>query len=57
LATNKLVVSKVVFRVIPFDSEINYFSDKYEDKILINDVAKPAFWIFLHLYSPRYQPI
>jgi hypothetical protein len=24
---------------------------------LINDVAKPAFWIFLHLYSPRYQPI
>ena len=57
LATNKLVMSEVLFRVIPFDSEENYFSAKYAERILLNDVAKPAFWVFLHLYAPSYQPV
>jgi hypothetical protein len=57
LATHKIILSQVQFKVIPFDSEANYFfSDAYEDEILINDIAKPAFRAFLHLYSPFYQP-
>jgi hypothetical protein len=57
LATQKLVTSQVLFKIIPFDSEENYFSEQYEGQTLLNNVAKPAFWIFLHLYSPYYQPV
>ena len=57
LATNKLITSKALFKVIPFDSETNYFSEQYAGEILLNDVAKPAFWLFIHLYSPYYQPV
>ena len=56
--TSKLVVSKVRFKVLPFDSEINYFySDKYKNNILINDLAKPGYRIFLQLYSSYFQPV
>ena len=50
----KVVVSKVKFRIIPYDSDENYFNS--EDGILINQVHQPAFWMFIHLYSPLYQP-
>ncbi|GHV25578.1 hypothetical protein FACS1894176_04390 [Bacteroidia bacterium] len=54
----RIIISKVLFRVIPFDSEANYFSQELgENKTRVNDVAKPGFRMFLHLYSPFYQPI
>lgn len=50
-----VVVSKVMFRIIPYDSDENYFT--WEDQwIVINDVHQPAFWMFIHLYAPLYQP-
>jgi prepilin-type N-terminal cleavage/methylation domain-containing protein len=59
LATNgKIIVSQVLFRIIPFDSEERYYNlPAYKGQTLVNEVAKPAFWLFLHLYSPYYQPI
>ncbi|MDR2416100.1 MAG: prepilin-type N-terminal cleavage/methylation domain-containing protein [Candidatus Peribacteria bacterium] len=57
LATQNIIPSKVQFKVIPFDSEINYFSKSYEGKTLLNNIAKPAFRVFLHLYSPFYKPV
>ncbi|MDR0650334.1 MAG: prepilin-type N-terminal cleavage/methylation domain-containing protein [Candidatus Peribacteria bacterium] len=57
LATQKLIPSKAIFKVIPFDSETNYFSEKYQEQQLLNNIAKPAFRVFLHLYSPFYQPV
>jgi hypothetical protein len=56
LATNKLIASKVQFKVIPFDSETNYFKSS-ETTNLTNKIAKPGFWLFIHLYSPFYQPV
>jgi hypothetical protein len=52
----KLISSQAKFKVIPFDSEANYFSETYEGQTLLNDIAKPAFRVFIHLYSPFYQP-
>ena len=49
----KVIVSKVKFRVIPYDSDENYFDG---DGIVTNDVHQPAFWMFIHLYAPFYQP-
>jgi hypothetical protein len=46
----------VQFKIIPFDSEEHYFSGN-ADTTVINDIAKPGVWIFIHLYSPFYQPI
>ncbi|MDR2191199.1 MAG: prepilin-type N-terminal cleavage/methylation domain-containing protein [Candidatus Peribacteria bacterium] len=57
LATQKLIPSKALFKVIPFDSEEHYFSENYKGQMLINEIAKPAFRVFLHLYSPFYQPV
>ena len=51
----KVVVSEVKFRVIPYDSYENYF-DKAEDGNILNNVHQPAFWMFIHLYAPLYQP-
>jgi hypothetical protein len=51
-----VVPSQVSFRIIPFDSENNYFSAA-ETTLHLNDVAKPGVWVFLHLYSPFYQPL
>ncbi len=59
----KVITSKVKFKVIPYDSDINYFSgDIYNDDFganpwfIINSVHQPAFWMFIHLYAPLYQP-
>ena len=52
----KVITSKVMFRVIPYDSDENYFSIEEENYIALNDVHQPAFWMFIHLYAPFYQP-
>jgi len=52
----KVITSKVKFRVIPYDSDKSYFNKEEDDYIAINDVHQPAFWMFIHLYAPFYQP-
>ena len=52
----KVVVSEVKFKIIPFDSDDNYFKNAHEWDILINNLHQPAFWVFIHLYAPLYQP-
>lgn len=49
----KVVVSKVMFRIIPYDSDENYFASLESN--IINNIHQPAFWMFIHLYSPLYQ--
>lgn len=51
----KVVTSKALFRIIPYDSDENYFGDNYQWNV-INNVHQPAFWMFIHLYAPLYQP-
>ena len=51
----KVTISKVEFRVIPYDSDENYFNNA-SSSIVINNLHQPAFWLFIHLYSPLYQP-
>ena len=51
----KVVVSKVRFRIIPYDTDQNYFDNATEWSIVINDIHQPAFWMFIHLYSPLYK--
>lgn len=50
----KVVISKVKFRVIPYDSDNSYFEGNWSS--LIRDLHQPAFWMFIHLYSPIYKP-
>ena len=52
----KVVVSKIRFRIIPYDTDQNYFDNASEGSIVINNIHQPAFWMFIHLYSPLYQP-
>ena len=52
----KIIVSKVMFRVIPYDSDEKYFDSTQEWGALIEKLHQPAFWMFIHLYSPFYQP-
>lgn len=51
----KVITSKVKFRIIPFDSDKNYFIPE-EGWFVLNKVHQPAFWMFIHLYAPFYQP-
>lgn len=51
----KVITSKVKFRIIPYDSDENYFNSN-EGWVAINNVHQPAFWMFIHLYAPFYQP-
>jgi len=51
----KVITSKVMFKVIPYDSDENYFKFD-EDEWVINKIHQPAFWMFIHLYAPFYQP-
>ena len=51
----KVVVSEVKFRIIPYDSNKNYFENS-DSPVALNDVHQPAFWMFIHLYAPLYQP-
>ena len=50
----KAITSRVIFRVIPYDSDENYFDSS--ESTVINDIHQPAFWMFIHLYTPFYQP-
>ena len=52
----KVITSKVMFRIIPYDSDANYFSGAAEWSVVTNDINQPAFWMFIHLYAPLYQP-
>ncbi len=51
----KVITSGVKFRIIPYDSDENYFNSN-EEWVAINKVHQPAFWMFIHLYAPFYQP-
>jgi hypothetical protein len=55
IPSGKVIISRVMFKVIPYNSDENYFGD-INDWIVINDVHQPGFWMFVHLYSPLYQP-
>ena len=50
----KTVVSKVMFKIIPYHSDEYYFENGWEN--IINNLHQPAFWMFVHLYAPLYQP-
>ena len=53
----KVITSKVMFKVIPYNTDEYYFnSDEWWD-IIVNNVHQPAFWMFIHLYAPLYQPV
>ncbi|MBR4634050.1 hypothetical protein IKO50_03735 [bacterium] len=47
-----------MFRVIPYDSDKNYFANNNSDDPLfaMKNIHQPAFWMFIHLYAPFYQP-
>lgn len=51
----KAVISEVMFKIIPYNSDEHYFEDIWSTNV-INDLHQPAFWMFVHLYSPMYQP-
>ena len=51
----KVITSEVMFKVIPYDTDENYFEQGLEGKV-VNDLHQPAFWMFIHLYATLYQP-
>ena len=51
----KVIISKMKFRVIPYNDDEWYFIEWGEN--VINDIHQPAFWAFVHLYSPLYQMV
>ncbi len=59
LKTSKVRASKALFKIIPYDSEKSYYGNPqpYAYDYVINELAKPGFWMFIHLYSPFYQPV
>lgn len=52
----KVVISNAMFKIIPYDSDENYFTLASEWDIVMNDVHQPGFWMFIHLYASLYQP-
>ena len=53
----KVITSKVMFKIIPYDSDENYFSYNDDDPLFaMKNIHQPAFWTFIHLYAPFYQP-
>lgn len=52
----KVVISKVMFRIIPYNSDEYYF-EHGSDGGIVNNLHQPAFWMFVHLYAPLYQPV
>lgn len=53
----KVIISEVKFKIIPFDSDEDYFEKAGDWDVLINNLHQPAFRMFIHLYAPFYQPI
>lgn len=52
----KVIASKVMFKIIPYDTDENYFDNASSWDIIVNDIHQPAFWMFIHLYASLYQP-
>lgn len=52
----KVIISKIKFRVIPYNSDDKYFDEDYEGNVM-DRLHQPAFWMFIHLYAPLYQPV
>jgi len=50
----KVIPSKAMFRIIPYDSDANYFTGSETN--IINKLHQPWFRVFIHLYSPLYKP-
>lgn len=56
LITNwKVIISKAMFKIIPYNNDEYYFGDDSETDI-VDSLHQPAFWMFIHLYAPLYQP-
>lgn len=55
LISKKVITSKVMFKIIPYNSDEYYFNSTSETDIR-NNIHQPAFWMFIHLYAPLYQP-
>lgn len=53
-SSKKIIPSDIQFRIIPYDSDNNYFSNESEN--VINEIHQQWFWLFIRLYSPIYQP-
>ncbi len=51
----KVVISKAMFKIIPYNNDDYYFTTDGETDI-VNNLHQPAFWMFIHLYAPLYQP-
>ena len=51
----KVITSKVMFKVIPYDTDESYFNSN-NWIIITNELHQPAFWMFVHLYATLYQP-
>lgn len=51
----KVITSKVMFKIIPYDSDTNYFTDGAATDV-IKKLHQPWFRVFIHLYAPLYQP-
>ena len=51
----KVVISKAIFKIIPYNNDEHYFMTEEETDI-VNSLHQPAFWMFIHLYAPLYQP-
>ena len=51
----KVVISKTMFKIIPYNDDAYYFTTDKETDI-VTKLHQPAFWMFIHLYAPLYQP-
>ncbi len=54
--TNKIYLSKMIFKIIPFAREQDYIDDKYLCDDLAKCIAQPGFWIFVQWYNSKYVP-
>lgn len=54
----KVIISEAKFRIVPYNTDDEYFNnDDYQGLTVIDKIHQPAFWMFIHLYAPLYQPI
>ena len=51
----KVVVSKVKFRIIPYNTD-NYYFNNWDGKKIRDNLHQPAFWMWIHIYARMYQP-
>ena len=55
-SSHKIIPSQVQFRIIPYNSDEKYFEAANWYDNTINSIHQQAFWMFIRLYSPLYQP-